>query len=1423
MKYKLSIIISVLFISFLSYGFAAEITLQWDANVESDLSGYYIYYKPDTCCEPYRGIGANEGDAPIKGVLNDFADPDYPEYTITGLDDNRAYYFVVSAYNSGGFESAYSNEVKTKAPQLISPPVVTYVSNDSAIVEWSTDVAGDGEVRYDKNPSTWDSAAYVSKSESTIYSNRPEPDDDSIEGDSSAFFESSNNEYFMLDDVNASNEMPWKNGTTNKTGTVWLKFKTSQVGDYQELFSKYDFSTGKRSLLIYRNIYTGNIEVSVGYNNGESFKSHLHDGVLQPGIWYAVGVCFEQNGGNRTDPEKIYIEVRTVPDGNIVGTNYSANAFDDPDNHEMSIKDASYVIGAVLRGSDVFKPYEGLMDEIIISGNKLIGNDFTNYAQNIHNSADSRYKCVLNFEYGNNFSNDSSGNNNNFIAFGDTSLVNRHSVLLSGLEGNTDYFFRVGSTDIYGFGPDLESNDTNPSTENAFRTESDSNPDLTAPIIIELPTAVSITDATAVIKWRTDEPGNSFVEFGLTNSYGDAESIADVFTSDHTIVLTDLLRDTEYHFKVSSADRSGNTVTSDDFIFKTDDLIDTDAPIFTSAPTVTSVSHNSFTVEWETNEYSDSRIQFGTKSGGWGSYPLKYIDPEYLSSHIFSLSGLEAETQYFCRVGSADPTGNGPNVSSEITFKTTAGPDINAPQIVGTPTVISKTDKSAVIVWDTDEPGISQVQYSTTANRTWGNYESNKTSPEMVSHHVVTLTNLSAETTYYFRVGSTDSIGNGPTLSVEDNNPSEEFGFTTQKEEDDTAPQIITPPTITSKTSSSLTVEWETDEPSNSIVRYGYFSSNWNGYPFNLVDSEGVTRHRIVITGLWAGTTYYLRVGGSDAFNNGPDSAVDDNNPSSEIYVNTDPEIDEIAPQIISPPTVTAKTNTVAVVEWSTDEPSNSMIQYGLFSAEWGAYELSENDDAMVTHHILTLTDLNPGDTYYLRVGSVDEHGNGPEVSPESFFTTDDTEDIAAPRITLPPTVTGITDSTATIEWETDEPSNSEVKYMADPDLGEEPELNWIDTGLDVVSANAMETRHSVVLTNLNPLTRYHFMVGSTDAAGNGPNSEDALDNNPFTPDFFYTETAKDEAAPKILSGPTVTATDNQSAIIEWETDEPSNSIVKYGEASTVQSKIAGDTWENLPWSESDALMVTQHSVTITDLNSLTTYVFRAGSNDALGNGPDLNQDSTNASVIGIFETEEGPDEIAPLISNLMVFFVTDTTALIIWDTDEPSNSIVQYGFGRGTWDTYRYEEADAGMSKYHSITITGLLPDTSYYFRAGSVDAKGNGPWLNDRETNPSGEMTFKSKISPDVFAPNISNFSVATTNDTTVVIEWTTDEPGNSQVRYDTESNFWQDYQYGENDAKMVTQHSVTLTGLSPSTLYYVRVSSTDASGNNYDNKFN
>jgi fibronectin type 3 domain-containing protein len=70
-------------------------TLSWDAS-EPDLKGYKIYL----------ATASGEYGAPIATVPIDITN-----YTVTGLETGTTYFFVVTAYDSNGTESSFSNEV----------------------------------------------------------------------------------------------------------------------------------------------------------------------------------------------------------------------------------------------------------------------------------------------------------------------------------------------------------------------------------------------------------------------------------------------------------------------------------------------------------------------------------------------------------------------------------------------------------------------------------------------------------------------------------------------------------------------------------------------------------------------------------------------------------------------------------------------------------------------------------------------------------------------------------------------------------------------------------------------------------------------------------------------------------------------------------------------------------------------------------------------------------------------------------------------------------------------------------------------------------------------------------------------------------------------------------------------------------------
>lgn len=91
---------------------AETVSLAWDANSEDNLAGYKLYYKTDTSGAPYDGTGADQGDSPVTIDLSVLEDAAVPFYTLTGLGYGT-YYFALTAFDTDGLESDYSDEVFT--------------------------------------------------------------------------------------------------------------------------------------------------------------------------------------------------------------------------------------------------------------------------------------------------------------------------------------------------------------------------------------------------------------------------------------------------------------------------------------------------------------------------------------------------------------------------------------------------------------------------------------------------------------------------------------------------------------------------------------------------------------------------------------------------------------------------------------------------------------------------------------------------------------------------------------------------------------------------------------------------------------------------------------------------------------------------------------------------------------------------------------------------------------------------------------------------------------------------------------------------------------------------------------------------------------------------------------------------------------
>ena len=98
-------------------------------------------------------------------------------------------------------------------------------------------------------------------------------------------------------------------------------------------------------------------------------------------------------------------------------------------------------------------------------------------------------------------------------------------------------------------------------------------------------------------------------------------------------------------------------------------------------------------------------------------------------------------------------------------------------------------------------------------------------------------------------------------------------------------------------------------------------------------------------------------------------------------------------------------------------------------------------------------------------------------------------------------------------------------------------------------------------------------------------------------------------------------------------------------------------------------------------------------------------------------------DGIPPVITDVMVASLTENAASILWQTDELSDSIVDYATGPIGLSTYTMTASDTSLLKAHQILLTSLKPGQTYHFRVHSKDfAQNEGVSSDYQFSTPSG-----------------------------------------------------------------------------------------------------
>ena len=381
-------------------------------------------------------------------------------------------------------------------------------------------------------------------------------------------------------------------------------------------------------------------------------------------------------------------------------------------------------------------------------------------------------------------------------------------------------------------------------------------------------------------------------------------------------------------------------------------------------------------------------------------------------------------------------------------------------------------------------------------------------------------------------------------------------------------------------------------------------------------------------------------------------------------------------------------------------------------------------------NHSIYLTGLTPATSYVFCVLARDITGNVSSASLVSAhggtFTT-----VSGPVISNV-TEREITDTSATIFWNTNTSSDSKVYYAVSTAgvNGSTPATGSIVT----VAGTDGAYQHQVGLTGLTSGQTYYYKVVSTDAG-----ALSSTDNN--SGQYFSFVTLRDTTPPTI-TGTSTPVLSSSAAVIVWQTDELATNQVFYDTTSRT-----GNTAQYLNRTAIEPTMSIFHVATLSAAtsrydnitNSLVTggnallpetlYYVTVKSVDAAGNGTSSGEwsfttPSTGAVTVTIISSgarkQEGetPDTTPPSISNVTVSDITPFGAAVGFVTNEETVSGVD--FGKDT--SYNSNTANFNWGTSHSVILRGLTLGTEYHLRVKAIDKAGN--------TGTSGDQTFKTSF---------------------------------------------------------------------------------------------
>jgi len=277
-------------------------------------------------------------------------------------------------------------------------------------------------------------------------------------------------------------------------------------------------------------------------------------------------------------------------------------------------------------------------------------------------------------------------------------------------------------------------------------------PDTTPPVVSITSPAnnASISTVTSVTANATDDVAVSKVEFYVDGVL----KATDTTGPSYTYSLDPSTLSVGSHTLTAKAYDAANNNSSGSITFTVPDT----TPPTISAISAGSITQNTATVSWTTNEASDTQVEYGTTIS-YGSATT--LNASMVTSHSASISGLSASTTYHYRVKSKDAAGN-LATSADGTFTTLApAPDTTKPTVSITAPLNNATITTTTTVTATasDNVGVVGVQFLLDGSNLGSE---DLSSPYSTSWNPIGVTNG----THVLAAVARDAAGNAQTTSI---------------------------------------------------------------------------------------------------------------------------------------------------------------------------------------------------------------------------------------------------------------------------------------------------------------------------------------------------------------------------------------------------------------------------------------------------------------------------------------------------------------------------------------------------------------------------------------------------------------------------------------------------------------------------------